>query len=100
MRDLNIGQLDCSGSDLTSAAGNLEDVAELIEEVGLERLREVLVTGVRYTKYSFYILLSQSVYRSVKRSKVNHRNTFVIKKGKGKPSNRFGKLLLFPAGFC
>ena len=42
VRDLNIGYLDCSGSDLASAAGNLEEVAELIEEVGLERLRQVL----------------------------------------------------------
>ena len=42
MRDLDLGYLDCSGSDLTSAAGNLEVLAELIEEVGMERLREVL----------------------------------------------------------
>ena len=42
MKDLNLGYLDCSGTDLSSAAGNLEEVAELIEEVGMERLRQFL----------------------------------------------------------
>ena len=42
MRDLNIGHQDCSEQNLSSAAGNLEEVAELIEEVGVERLRQYL----------------------------------------------------------
>ena len=41
-KDLHLGYLDCSGTDLSSAAGNLEEVAELIEEVGMERLRQFL----------------------------------------------------------
>merc|ERR1712241_1381694 len=46
MKDIDVGDLDCSDQDLISAAGSLEDVANIIQEVGLENLKRQL--GVDY----------------------------------------------------
>ena len=46
MKDIDVGDLDCSDQDLISAAGSMEDLANIIQEVGLENLKRQL--GVDY----------------------------------------------------
>lgn len=41
MRDLNV-DLDCSNTDLKSAAATMEDLANIIEDVGVENLKRQL----------------------------------------------------------
>jgi len=38
LEDLNIGFADCTNNDIESAASTLEDLAKIIEEIGLEKL--------------------------------------------------------------
>ena len=41
MTDLNV-DLDCSNTDLKSAAATMEDLANIIEDVGVENLKRQL----------------------------------------------------------
>ena len=45
MSDLNVGYHDCSVTDLNNAAATMEDMANIIEEVGMDNLRGLLGIG-------------------------------------------------------
>ena len=38
MNDLNIGFVDCTNNDLESTATTMEDLAKIIQEIGIEKL--------------------------------------------------------------
>lgn len=46
MKDIDVGDLDCSASDLNGAAASMEDLANIIQEVGIETLK--LQLGVEF----------------------------------------------------
>jgi len=46
MKDIDVGDLDCSATDLNGAAASMEDLADIIQEVGIETLK--LQLGVEY----------------------------------------------------
>jgi len=46
MKDIDVGDLDCSASDLNGAASSMEDLANIIQEVGIETLK--LQLGVEF----------------------------------------------------
>jgi hypothetical protein len=51
MNDLDIGFADCSNNDLESAASTLEDLAKIIEEIGMEKLLNDLGLDVSFLDY-------------------------------------------------
>ena len=51
MNDLGVGFQDCSIKDLSSAARTMEDLADLVDEVGIERLGNDLGIDIK----QFYI---------------------------------------------
>ena len=42
MKDIDVGDLDCSATDINGAATAMEDLANIIEEVGIETLKAQL----------------------------------------------------------
>ena len=42
MKDIDVGELDCSAKDLNGAASAMEDLANIIQEVGIDTLRAQL----------------------------------------------------------
>ena len=42
MKDIDVGELDCSAKDLSGAASAMEDLANIIQEVGIDTLRAQL----------------------------------------------------------
>ena len=42
MKDIDVGDLDCSATDINGAASAMEDLANIIEEVGIETLKAQL----------------------------------------------------------
>ena len=42
MKDIDVGELDCSAKDLNGVAAAMEDLANIIQEVGIETLRAQL----------------------------------------------------------
>jgi len=46
MKDIDVGELDCSGTDLNGAAASMEDLANIIQEVGIDTLK--LQLGVEF----------------------------------------------------
>ena len=49
MKDLDFGYNSCTGKqDLASAADNMDDLANIIEEVGMENLRKQLGINVLF----------------------------------------------------
>ena len=46
MKDIDVGDLDCSASDLNGAASSMEDLANIIQEVGIDTLK--LQLGVEF----------------------------------------------------
>jgi len=46
MKDIDVGDLDCSATDLNGAAASMEDLANIIQEVGIETLK--LQLGVEF----------------------------------------------------
>ena len=42
MKDLDIGIIDCSDKDFSDAARSIEDLADIIEEVGIDTLKKEL----------------------------------------------------------
>ena len=46
MKDIDVGDLDCSGTDLNGAAASMEDLANIIQEVGIDTLK--LQLGVEF----------------------------------------------------
>ena len=46
MKDIDVGDLDCSGTDLNGAASSMEDLANIIQEVGIDTLK--LQLGVEF----------------------------------------------------
>ena len=46
MKDIDVGDLDCDTEDLNSAAASMEDLANIIQEVGIENLKQQL--GVEF----------------------------------------------------
>ena len=46
MKDIDVGDLDCDAEDLNSAAASMEDLANIIQEVGIENLKRQL--GVEF----------------------------------------------------
>ena len=46
MKDIDVGDLDCDAEDLNSAAASMEDLANIIQEVGIENLKQQL--GVEF----------------------------------------------------
>ena len=50
MKDLNIGG-DCKSKNLETAADTMDDIANIIEEVGIDKLGEDL--GISKTSFNF-----------------------------------------------
>lgn len=48
MEDLNIGFADCSNNDIETAASTLDDLAKIIEEIGMEKLLNDLGLDVSF----------------------------------------------------
>ena len=49
MKDLDLGYNSCTGKqDLASAADNMDDLANIIEEVGMENMRKQLGINVLF----------------------------------------------------
>ena len=42
MNDLNVGFVDCTMKDFNTAANTLDDLAALVDEIGIERLENDL----------------------------------------------------------
>jgi len=51
MNDLNIGFVDCTNNDLESTASTMEDLAKLIQEIGIEKLMADLGLDISFLEY-------------------------------------------------
>ena len=51
MNDLNIGFVDCTNNDLESTASTMEDLAKLIQEIGIENLMADLGLDISFLDY-------------------------------------------------
>ena len=51
MNDLNIGFTDCTNADLDSTASTMEDLARIIQEIGLEKLMADLGLDISFLDY-------------------------------------------------
>ena len=78
MKDLNIGG-DCKSKNLETAADTMDDIANIIEEVGIDKLGEDL--GISKTSFNFNFIwenLRKLTWNGILKNWKNNTSTDLI----------------------